>query len=201
MLLLHPGPGAAAPAQAAALHPGRGPSLAASGCSPSWRLPLAAVALYSQRIHLSGDEPHYIIVAQSLVEDGDFDLKNNLDPGKYSTYMPVEIRFHGSVRDGRYHSFHLPGVSFLLVPFFFLFKLLDGAVPGQPVFPPGRGLDQFFFRPGAFPGPANQPAGKKRAPPLHFFPGHVPAGIPGRAPFPGIARRRPGGLRLSFCQG
>ena len=44
-------------------------------------LAAAAVVLYSQRIHLSGDEPHYIIVAQSLVEDGDFDLKNNLDPG------------------------------------------------------------------------------------------------------------------------
>lgn len=97
-------------------------------------LAAAASVIYSRGIHLSGDEPHYIIVAQSLVEDGDFDLKNNLDPGRYSQYMPVEIRFHGSVREGRYHSFHLPGVTFLLVPFFWLFKLLNGAVPGHLYF-------------------------------------------------------------------
>ncbi len=132
-------------------------------------LSAAAVALYSQRIHLSGDEPHYIIVAQSLVEDGDFDLKNNLDPVKYSSYMPVEIRFHGSVRDGRYHSFHLPGVSFLLVPFFFLFKLLNGAVPGHLYFRLVAAFINSFFALGLFLALRRQPGENKGRPLFLFF--------------------------------
>ena len=132
-------------------------------------LAAAAVALYSQRIHLSGDEPHYIIVAQSLVEDGDFDLKNNLDPRKYSQYMPVELRFHGSVRDGRYHSFHLPGVSFLLVPFFFLFKLLNGAVPGHLYFRLVAAFINSFFALGLFLALRRQPGGKEERRLFIFF--------------------------------
>jgi hypothetical protein len=44
---------------------------------------LAASAFYLQEVHLSGDEPHYVMIAQSLVEDGDFDLKNNLENKSY----------------------------------------------------------------------------------------------------------------------
>ena len=113
-------------------------------------LALAAAAFYAQGIHLSGDEPHYIMIAQSIVEDGDFDLKNNLDPKKYSPYMPVEIPFHGSAHTGRHRSFHLPGVSFLLIPFFFLFKLLGGAVPGHLFFRLVAAFINSFFALGLF---------------------------------------------------
>ncbi len=132
-------------------------------------LAAAAVVIYSQRIHLSGDEPHYIIVAQSLVEDGDFDLKNNLDPGKYSQYMPVEIDFHGSVREGRYHSFHLPGMSFLLVPFFFIFKLLNGAVPGHLYFRLVAAFINSFFALGLFLVLRRQPGEKEERRLFIFF--------------------------------
>ncbi|MBE0664557.1 MAG: hypothetical protein IH584_01955, partial [Candidatus Aminicenantes bacterium] len=111
---------------------------------------LAAAAFYAQGIHLSGDEPHYILVTQSLVEDGDFDLKNNLDPKKYSQYMPVEIPFHGSVHAGRYRTFHLPGVSFLLIPFWFIFKFLGGAVPGNLYFRLAAAFINSFFALGLF---------------------------------------------------
>lgn len=130
-------------------------SLAAT---PSWRIwtlsflvfALAAAALYAHGIQLSGDEPHYVMIAQSLVEDGDFDLKNNLENKTYFQYLPVEIRFHGSIRDGRYHSFHLPGVSFLLVPFCFLFKLLGGLVPGNLYFRLAAAWINAFFALGLF---------------------------------------------------
>jgi hypothetical protein len=130
-------------------------SLAAARPWQAWLLSFlvlaaAATFIYSRGIHLSGDEPHYILVAQSLVEDGDVDLKNNLDQRKYARYMPVELRFHGSVRDGRYHSFHLPGVSFLLVPFYWLFDLLGGAVPGNLYFRLVAAFIHSFFALGLF---------------------------------------------------
>jgi hypothetical protein len=85
---------------------------------------LAAVVIYMQGIHLSGDEPHYIMITQSLVEDGDFDLKNNFEEKTYYKYLPIDLRFHGGDYNGKYRSFHLPGVSFLLIPFYWLFSVL-----------------------------------------------------------------------------
>ncbi len=85
---------------------------------------LAAVAIYLQGIHLSGDEPHYLMITQSLVEDGDFDLKNNFEEKAYYQYLPIDLRFHGGDYNGKYRSFHLPGVSFLLIPFYWLFSVL-----------------------------------------------------------------------------
>ena len=95
---------------------------------------LAASAFTARGIHLSGDEPHYLMIAQSLVEDKDFDLHNNLRDKTYLPYLPVELPFHGTITDGRYYSFHLPGLSFLLVPFFYLFNLLGGAIPASLYF-------------------------------------------------------------------
>jgi len=85
---------------------------------------LVSVVIYMQGIHLSGDEPHYIMITQSLVEDGDFDLKNNFDEKTYHKYLPIDLRFHGGEHNGKYRSFHLPGVSFLLIPFYWLFGVL-----------------------------------------------------------------------------
>ncbi|MBU4268008.1 MAG: hypothetical protein KJ808_04070 [Acidobacteria bacterium] len=111
---------------------------------------LAAVVFYAQGIHLSGDEPHYVMIAQSLVEDGDFDLKNNLENKTYFTYLPVEIRFHGSIHSGKYHSFHMPGIAFLLLPFFYLFKLLGGLLPGSLYFRLVAALINSIFALGLF---------------------------------------------------
>lgn len=137
------------------LPPRRRISLAALGPRRLWLscfavFALAAAALYARNIHLSGDEPHYIMIAQSLVEDGDFDLKNNLENRSYFSYLPVEVRFHGSIRAGAYHSFHMPGISFLLVPFYFLFKLLAGAVPGNLFFRLAAAFINAFFALGLF---------------------------------------------------
>ncbi len=84
----------------------------------------SAVVLHLQGIQLSGDEPHYLMISQSLIDDGDFDLKNNMDEKTYFSYLPVEIRFHGGNYNGKYYSFHTPGVSFLLLPFYWLFTVV-----------------------------------------------------------------------------
>jgi len=106
---------------------------------------LASMIVYIQGIHLSGDEPHYILISQSLVEDGDFDLKNNIEEKTYFKYLPIEIRFHGGEYQGRYLSFHLPGVSFLLIPFYWLFKLLGGLIPPALFFRLAASVINAFF--------------------------------------------------------
>lgn len=106
---------------------------------------LAAFHLYRQGIYLSGDEPHYLMISQSLVEDGDFDLKNQVEEKTYFNYLPVEIPVHGGEIQGKYRSFHLPGVSFLMVPFYLLFNLLGGAVPAALFFRLVAALINAFF--------------------------------------------------------
>jgi hypothetical protein len=125
---------------------------------PGWRVwllaftvfALAAAAIHSRGIQLSGDEPHYLMVAQSLVEDGDADLKNNLRDRTYRPFMPVDIAFHGTVWDGKYHTFHLPGVAFLMVPFFYLFSLSGGLIPAGLFFRLSAALISAFFALGLF---------------------------------------------------
>lgn len=106
---------------------------------------LVSTVLYIRGIHLSGDEPHYLMIAQSIVDDGDFDLKNNFEERSYRGYIPVDVQFHGGEIDGRYHSFHLPGVSFLLIPFYLLFKLVGGIIPPALYFRLAASVIDAFF--------------------------------------------------------
>lgn len=41
------------------------------------------------RSYLSGDEPHYIMMTDSLAKDGDFNLKNDYDLGRANSYYAV----------------------------------------------------------------------------------------------------------------
>lgn len=106
---------------------------------------MVSTVVYLQGLHLSGDEPHYLMITQSLVEDGDFDLKNNMDNKTYLDYIPVEVRFHGGEYEGKYLSFHLPGMSFLMLPFYLLFKALGGAVPAALYFRLAASVINAFF--------------------------------------------------------
>ncbi|HEX7502452.1 MAG TPA: hypothetical protein VF451_03445, partial [Acidobacteriota bacterium] len=130
---------------------------------------LAAIVFYARGIHLSGDEPHYVMIAQSLVDDHDFDLKNNLENKTYFKYLPVEIPLHGMVHAGRYRSFHLPGVSFLLVPFFYLFNLLGGWIPASLYFRLCAALINAFFALGLFQVMRSLWPEKNTGPPFIFF--------------------------------
>jgi hypothetical protein len=113
-------------------------------------LVVAAAILHARGIQLSGDEPHYVMIAQSIMEDGDLDLKNNLQDKTYLSYLPVEIRFHGAIHGGRHRSFHMPGLAFLLLPFVRLFRLVEGAVPASLYFRLVAALFNSFYALGLF---------------------------------------------------
>jgi hypothetical protein len=83
-----------------------------------------AYLMSSRGISFGGDEPHYLLVAHSLLKDGDLDLANNYANGDYKVYMPpqVSLRPHTvpGKKSGSLYSFHSPGIAILLLPFYAL---------------------------------------------------------------------------------
>lgn len=73
---------------------------------------------------LSGDSPHYLAAVNSLIEDWDFDLKNNHDRAKNGS-LDMGVRFRGRSVDrhvdvdshGHQYGTHSPFFALLLVPF------------------------------------------------------------------------------------
>ncbi len=181
-----PGPGLAATAR-----PRRDP--AGRACSTLWLLSflafaLAAVVFHAQGIHLSGDEPHYVMIAQSLVDDNDFDLKNNLR-GKDLLQLPAGRGPLPRLGPRRPLAFVPPARGLLpAAPVLFPVQPAGGSGPGPPLFPPGGRLDQLLFRPGPVPRPAPAGGEQKERRHLHFLPAHLPAALPRRAPVPRAAR-------------
>ena len=73
----------------------------------------------TNRYRLTGDEPHYLILAASLLRDGDADVRNNFDEDATTReiFGPVPDR-HVVTRDGREYLHHAPGLGALLtLPF------------------------------------------------------------------------------------
>lgn len=71
---------------------------------------------YTSRLRVTGDEPHYLVMARSLWREGDLDLRNNYDREDWSADTPGPIRPHyGAPRqDGRPFPAHSPGLPLLL---------------------------------------------------------------------------------------
>jgi hypothetical protein len=67
-----------------------------------------------------GDEPHYLVITQSLLKDGDLRIENNHRQRDYRSYfggeLPPDFRVRG--RDKQIYSIHAPGVSALVAPAF-----------------------------------------------------------------------------------
>ena len=109
-------------------------------------LPLAAVALFlllsvayafsvdiraSRGAAITGDEPFYLITTQSLLSDGDLDLRNQYAAKSYTSFFdhPNDLWYQSSpTPDGRVLSPHNPGLSVLVIPGFVL-----GGLPGAQV--------------------------------------------------------------------
>ena len=78
-----------------------------------------------------GDEPHYLVIAQSLIRDRDLQIENNHARGDYLEY------FHGQLKpdylrrgaNGQIYSIHAPGLSALVAPAYAAF-----GYPGVVVF-------------------------------------------------------------------
>jgi len=72
---------------------------------------------------LTGDEPHYLLISKSLLKDGDINLFNNYQNKDYLEYYPGPLYVHAYPgKKGRefLYSQHFPGLSVLVLPFFYL---------------------------------------------------------------------------------
>lgn len=67
-----------------------------------------------------GDEPHYLIIAQSLLEDGDLRIENQHANASYAAWWsgPLPPHYIERGRDGEIYSIHAPGVALLVAPLF-----------------------------------------------------------------------------------
>jgi hypothetical protein len=101
--------------------------LRASGRRPARNLFFPAVlALYlgvslrvQSQVGPEGDEPHYLMVADSLLRDGDLELERDYAEGRYrSFYRKGELAPHYRVRGkgGQIYSLHAVGLSVLVLP-------------------------------------------------------------------------------------
>ena len=72
-----------------------------------------------------GDEPHYLVVTQSLLADHDLRSTNNHARGDYRAYFPAPLKpdYRAAGRDGAIYSIHPVGVSVLIAPAFALWRL------------------------------------------------------------------------------
>lgn len=80
---------------------------------------------------ISGDEPFYLLTTQSLLDDGDFDLRDQYEEKSYEEFFdhPDGLwRQSVSLPDGRLLSPHNPGLPALLVPGFGLGGLTGAQV-------------------------------------------------------------------------
>jgi hypothetical protein len=64
----------------------------------------------------AGDEPHYLVTAKSIVDDGDLDLTNQYRERSYESFYPVELEPHGLLTEGRLHEPHGVGFPVLIAP-------------------------------------------------------------------------------------
>ncbi len=83
---------------------------------------LAARRLTGTALFPSGDEPHYLVMAQSLWRDGDLKIENNHARGDYREYFPNDLEPHYLTRgsDGEIYSIHPIGLAVLLAPIYAL---------------------------------------------------------------------------------
>lgn len=83
---------------------------------------LAAQRLTGTSLFPSGDEPHYLVIAQSLWRDGDLTIENNHQRGDYREYFPDDLDPHYLTRgsDGAIYSIHPIGLPVLLAPIYAL---------------------------------------------------------------------------------
>ena len=64
----------------------------------------------------AGNEPHYLLSAQSIIEDGDLDVKNQYAARAYEDFYPYRLERHGVETAGRLHEPHGAGFPLLIAP-------------------------------------------------------------------------------------
>ena len=64
----------------------------------------------------AGAEPHHLLIAESIVEDGDFDLRNQYAARAYEDFYPCELRAQGRETEGRLHEPYGIGFAAFIAP-------------------------------------------------------------------------------------
>jgi hypothetical protein len=79
----------------------------------------------------TGDEPHYLVIAQSLLADHDLKIENNHRRGDYHAYYGGDLRpdYLRRGTNGEIYSVHAPGLAVIVAPVFAMF-----GYPGVLVF-------------------------------------------------------------------
>jgi hypothetical protein len=80
---------------------------------------------------LSGDEPHYLLITQSLARDGDLDLSNNYQNRDYEAFYhrgELQPQALEHVLDGKRYSHHPVGTALLMLPGFKLAGRMGAAI-------------------------------------------------------------------------
>ena len=69
---------------------------------------------------VGGDEPHYLVIAHSLLVDGDLRIENNYVAGNYESFWGAPLPPHFLRRgvDDTMYSVHAAGLPVLMVPFY-----------------------------------------------------------------------------------
>lgn len=84
---------------------------------------------------VTGDEPHYLIITQSLLKDGDINLHNNYHDRDYLAFYPGDLEPHayqGKRGDLFLYSKHFPALPVLLVPAYYLGEIVGRQVADGP---------------------------------------------------------------------
>src|SRR5215210_7149686 len=63
-----------------------------------------------------GDEPHYLLAAKSIVEDGDVDVRDEYSQRAYAEFYPYELQRQGHTTEGRLNEPHGVGFPLLIAP-------------------------------------------------------------------------------------
>ncbi|MFN8535756.1 MAG: hypothetical protein U0556_19640 [Dehalococcoidia bacterium] len=82
-------------------------------------LALVAVAETVRRdVPLTGDEPHYLVIAHSLLVDHDLDVKNEYQQRVYAPYYPGDLapQVWSAPSDETWKPWHLPGLALVVLP-------------------------------------------------------------------------------------
>ena len=100
--------------QAIVTHPVRAPAIAATLVAAVY---LFAAWQLSARLP-AGDEPHYLVIADSLVRDGDLQIENNHRAHHYLAYFQGELKpdYLRRGANNQIYSIHAPGLPVLLLP-------------------------------------------------------------------------------------
>lgn len=77
---------------------------------------LTAAWMQGGRLRLFGDEPHYVIIAESLTRDGDVEIRNNHALEERRPQHVGEVAPHAYVAGHRWYPLHGPGLAVIIAP-------------------------------------------------------------------------------------